>query len=127
MIKLLEKILKIPTIIQPIDRKERKYAPLDAVIYEINAELSRLVEPALSVEVWIDGDMTCFNTTWHSYPTNWTPGEYKLFTHPQAKPVLLSYEKIDELTEFAETSDFYSLIRIIEQEILSKNGFVGVE
>lgn len=76
---------------------------------EIMEELERPVEPVLSVEVWVDGNMPCFNTTWHSFPIDWTPGEYTL-------QVINS-----------EQDDIYSFAQELEKAVLKANGFGGVE
>jgi hypothetical protein len=86
---------------------------LNYVEFDINDELTKKVqaylaqpetksEPVSIVGVWIDGNLPCFNTAWLSFPSNWPPGEYKLYAEPPKREPLSDGEALEIARHYAK-------------------------
>lgn len=101
-----------------LERSLLNYELPPALIAEIETELSRPVEPV--AWMYTDSTGTVFENSGDT-DHGWIP----LFTHPPAKPVLLSDTLIKEM--WNDEIHYNSFARAIEQAVLKANGIGGVE
>ena len=102
---------------------------------EIETELSRPVEPVYFAYKWDDGGFIGLSEDRElDLADRKDVIEIPLFTHPPAKPVLLSDDAVwDAYTKStlqvmnSEQDDIYSFAQELEQAVLKANGIGGLE